>query len=127
MAVHVKGAAELERLLKQLPGKVAKRVTNNGLRAGARIIRDEMKDRVKVVTGELQDSITVATVKGEVKVGFTKPASRRAHLLEYGTETQRAQPFGRPAIDAKATDAIKKIGEIMGKGVEREAGKIARR
>lgn len=125
MAVHVKGAKELEALLKRLPERVAKRVVNNGLRAGARIIRDDAKARVPVDTGELQDSITVATVRGKVKVGFKPPASRRAHLTEFGTENQAAQPFMRPALDSRGTDAIKKIGEVMGKGVEKEARAIA--
>lgn len=127
MAIHVKGAKELEALLKKLPGKVAKRVVNNGLRAGARLIRDEAKAKVPVNTGKLRDSITVATVKGKVKVGFKPPESRRAHLTEFGTEFQPAQPFMRPAIDTKATEAIKKIGEVMGKGVAKEAGKVGRR
>lgn len=125
--VAVRGAKELEALLKKLPAKVAKRVVNNGLRAGARIIRDEMKAGVPVDTGELRDSIRVATVKGQVKVGFEPPASRRAHLTEFGTEFQPAQPFARPAIDARGPDAIRKIGEVMGKGIAKEAGKVGRR
>lgn len=123
----VRGAKELEALLKRLPPKVAKRVVNNGLRAGARVIRDEAKARVPKLTGQLEKGIVVATVKGEVKVGFKPPVSRRAHFTEYGTETQPAQPFMRPAIDTKGPEAIRKIGEVMGKGVEKEAGKIGRR
>ena len=132
--VKIRGAAEMERLLKLLPERVAERVTKNALRAGARVIRDEAKDRVPVDTGDLRDSVVVRSpTRGQRKrgaalvvVGFEKPVSRRAHLTEFGTQHQPAQPFLRPAVDEGGNKAIDAIGKNMGRGIDREAKKLAK-
>jgi HK97 gp10 family phage protein len=99
----IRGAKELQKLLKALPQRVAKRVTVNGLRAGGRVIANGMKQRVPVRTGDLRDSIIVSSAakatrgKSNVVVGFRTPTSRRAHLVEFGTEHSAAEPFMRPA------------------------------
>ena len=127
----VTGHKLIEDLLKRLPEEVAKKVTVNGLKAGARVIAKGMKQRVPVKTGKLRESITVSSSnkstrgKGLVVVGFKKPTSRRAHLTEFGTEHSRAEPFIRPTLDEDGAAAIKQIGEAMGRGVEREARKLA--
>lgn len=126
------GSAEIERLLRQMPEKVAKKVTIAGLRAGARVLVKGMKARVPVRTGALRESITVSAAakvtagRGLVSVGFRKPVSRRAHLTEFGTEHSPAEPFIRPAIDQDGAEAIRAIGEALGRGIAREAGKLAR-
>lgn len=134
--MQILGAREVSKILKQLPEKTAQRVVENALRAGARIIRDEAKARVPVKTGRLQESIVVRTSKGRgrskrrdvgvIFVGFEKPHSQRAHLTEYGTRHSRAFPFMRPALDSKGPEAVKRIGKLMGKGVEREANKLSK-
>lgn len=129
----VTGHKVIENLLKKLPEEVAKKVTVNGLKAGARVIAKGMRQRVPVKTGKLKNSITVSSAakatkgKGLVVVGFKKPTSRRAHLTEFGTERSRAEPFIRPTLDEDGAAAIKQIGEAMGRGVEREARKLAGR
>jgi HK97 gp10 family phage protein len=129
--MKVLGAAEVEKLLRQLPERLAKNVTINSLRAGGRVIAAGMKSRVPVRTGALRNSITVSSAKKATKgrsnvvVGFKKPVSRRAHLTEFGTEHSRAEPFIRPTIDQDGEEAIKVIGEALGKGVEREAAALA--
>lgn len=133
-AVGIAGAAEMERLLKLLPERVAERVTKNALRAGARVIRDEAKDRVPVDTGDLRDSVVVRSPTQRqrkhgaalVVVGFEKPISRRAHLTEFGTQHQPAQPFLRPAVDEGGRRAIDAIGKSMTRGINREAKKLAK-
>jgi hypothetical protein len=40
---------------------------------------------------------------------------------------QVAQPFLRPAADSKAREALRKLSETLGTGIEREAKKLARR
>lgn len=133
MAQFVTGYKELERVLKQLPDALAKRVVLNGLRAGGRVLVKGMKERAPVRTGELAASPVVTTAgkatrgKGHAVIGFRKPTSRRVHLTEFGTENAPAQPFIRPTLDEDGAEAIKKIGEIMGRGVEREARKLAKR
>ena len=83
--------------------------------------------------------------------------SRLAHLVEFGTAPHRIeprrkgkvlafevngetvftthvdhpgarqQPFLRPAGDTKAQEAVDRIGENLGKGLEREAAKLGKR
>ena len=130
MTQFVFGAKELERMLRQLPEITAKKVVVGGLRAGARVLVKGMKARVPVKTGKLKQSITVSSAakvtqgRGLVSVGFKRPTSRRAHLTEFGTEHSRAEPFIRPTLDQDGAQAITKVGEFIGKGIEREARKL---
>lgn len=129
--VQLHGFAELEALLRKLPEATAEKVTDNALKIGANVIAKDMKARVPVRTGKLRDSITVSSSRKATKnhadavIGFKKPTSRRAHLTEFGTKHSKAEPFIRPAIDSKGQEAIQKIGENMGKGIEREARRLA--
>jgi len=128
----VTGHKELERLLKLLPDRMAKRVVVNGLKAGGRVLVKGMKQRAPRRTGQLAASPTVSSAAKSTKgqahavVGFRKPTSRRVHLTEFGTEHSVAQPFIRPTLDQDGEAAIGKIGENMGVGLEREARKLAR-
>lgn len=128
----IRGAREMEHLLKQLGPNVASRVGDQALRAGAKPIIEEAKRRVRVRTGELRDSITTDTARGKqqsqrtVLIGFLPPASRRAHFEEYGTAKQAAHPFMRPALDEKAGDALDEMGKVLARGIEREAKKLAK-
>jgi HK97 gp10 family phage protein len=123
--MKVQGADLIERALKTLPDKLARKVVTGALSAGARIIRDAAKSKVPVRTGALKRSIMVSTAKkatkqngGKVVVGFRKPTSRRAHLTEFGTEHSPAEPFMRPALDEKGDEAIKKIAAFMEAGID---------
>ena len=131
MADFLTGFYELERLLVKMPEAVAKRVTVNGLKAGGRVLAKGMKARAPRKTGALAASPVVTSSrkstkgKGHAVVAFRQPVSRRVHLTEFGTEHSRAEPFIRPTLDQDGPQAVKAIGESMGKGVEREARKLA--
>lgn len=131
MAEFVTGTRELERLLKQLPDVVAKKVTVNGLKAGGRVLVKGIKARAPRRTGKLANSAVVSSAskatRGEslAVVGFLTPVSRRVHLTEFGTQHSPAQPFIRPTLDEDGAAAIRQIGESIGRGVEREARKLA--
>ena len=130
---RITGAREMSRVLSKLPPKIGGRVLANAVRAGARVIAKEAKARVPVRTGALKKSIAVRKATGRrasrtgvrVHVGFLKPVSRRAHLTEFGTAHSAAQPFLRPAFDSRAPAALAKIGQILGRGIERAATKLA--
>ena len=135
----IQGAAEMERLLKELGPRAAVNAGRPALVAGARPIVEEAKRLVPVDTGDLRDAIAVdassrrqglaAAVGGEIgiSIGFTKPTSRRAHLTEFGTAHSAAHPFMRPAMEAKAGDALDAMGHSLQKGIESEAAKLAKR
>lgn len=151
MSKFVVGAKEIENLLKRLPERVAKNVTTGALRAGAAVIARQARANVRnspsIDSGLLVRNITsrarkrskkgsaVVSVgvarktamvvrKGREKAVKVSPA-RYAHLVEFGTEHSPAEPFLRPALDEKGDEAIARIGAAMGKGIEREARKLA--
>lgn len=129
----IKGAAALDRVLKQLPSKIGEGAVLGALRAGAKPIVAAAKQKVPKRTGALRKSIgvrkgsrrRVAKGGGQVVIGFRKPHSRRAHLTEFGTSTQPAQPFMRPAIDEKGGEAIGIIGQQLGERIEEAATRLA--
>lgn len=131
MAEFITGTKELERLLNQLPEVVAKKVTVNGLKAGGRVLVKGMKARAPRRTGALAASPVVSSASKATRneslavVGFLKPVSRRVHLTEFGTQNTPAQPFIRPTLDEDGAAAIRQIGENIGRGVEREARRLA--
>jgi len=129
----IRGAKEMDKLLRELGPRTANRVGDQALRAGAKVIVEEAKRLVSVKTGELRDAITVATEKSRtagderiVFIGFKPPVSRRAHLTEYGTSKTPAKPFIRPAMDTRASDALAAIGKVLARGITREANKLAK-
>lgn len=126
--IQIKGLRELDAALRKLNERTAARVTGNALAAGGRVIRDEARLAVPIDTGELHDAIVVRRARGragQVFVGFLKPTSRRAHLTEFGTSKASPRPFMRPALAAGARAAINAIGRMLGRGIEREAAKLA--
>lgn len=128
--IKVRGLRELDAALRLLPKNIEKRVLGNAIRAAGRVIAADAKTRVPRATGQLKRSIVVRAVRGgagRAVVGFLKPRSRIAHLIEFGTRFMAARPFLRPALDTKAPDAVRKFGEIAGKGVAREAAKLRSR
>lgn len=129
----IKGAKEMERLLKILGPKVAAKVGDQALRAGAKPIVEEAKRLVPVRTGKLRGSITAQIERRKkdadervILIGFKQPTSAIAHLVEFGTSHSAAKPFMRPALDAKVGEALDEMGRILAKGIAREAEKMAK-
>lgn len=131
-SIKITGAREMEKLLMELGPNVARRIGQAANKAAANVIADEARRLVPVRTGELQASITVQAEKGndereiETVIGVFKPTSGRAHLVEFGTRHSAARPFMRPALDAKAGEALSKMADMLAKGIEREALKLAK-
>lgn len=130
---EIKGAKEMERLLKELGPQVANKVGDQAVRAGARPIVEEAKRLVPVRTGQLRDSITTQVDRRSggdnervALIGFKRPASSRAHLVEFGTSHSAPRPFMRPALDSKHREALEEMGKVMARGITREARKLAK-
>lgn len=125
------GVKALDRVLRKLPKKIRGRVLQNAVAAGGRVIRDAAKRIVVVDTGGLRDSIAARKPRGlkrssgVVRVGPTWPQGAHGHLVEFGTEHMRAQPWLRPAWDSEKGVALDKIGVSLGRAVERAAVKLA--
>jgi HK97 gp10 family phage protein len=113
----IKGGAELQRFLDQLPAKLEANVMRSALRQGAKLIADEAKAQAPVAPpnsenkrlyggyeGALRDSIRVSTglkkgkVTASVKAGGKKRKSKRgadvfyAHMVEFGTAAHSIKP-----------------------------------
>lgn len=136
----------MERLLQELGPRVAVRLGDAALRAGAKPIIEQAKANLAAHrdTGNLADSLGVKILKGDRgeartaiigaqwktyadprrKTGNDIPGAR-AHLLEFGTHRTKAHPFLAPAFDARAEQALSEIGRKLGDGIEREALKLA--
>lgn len=127
----IQGAAAMEKVLQALGPKAAGQVGSNAVRAGARVIVREAKRLVPVDSGQLRDSIKVVTLKKTQRaanqvgavIGFEKPASRIAHLVEFGTSHSSARPFIRPAMDTTHEAVLAAIAKTLGDGIIKTAGK----
>lgn len=145
LRVEVKGLRELGEALKALPAEIASKgggPLSRALRASANVIRDEARtlapvDLIDDDGVHLRDSIKVqrdpkpgnVTERMVVKVRFKrgdKVPRNYMRFLEFGTELQPAQPFLRPAFDAKKDEALQVFVGQLSKGIAAAARKVAR-
>lgn len=127
-SVKLTGFDQLIQALKTLSPKIQRKVGRAALTKACQPIIEDAKRLVPVDTGELEDSITSVAVRAERdslkrNIGFRKTASWRAHFIEFGTIHNAAQPFMRPALDARHEDAIAVMGGEIWKGIQAEAAK----
>lgn len=97
--VKLKGFAELQKALSELPDKIERNIVRSALRAAAKVTADEAKRQVPVKSGKLRDSIRVTTkiVNGRptasVRVGGNKKGQPfYAHLVEFGAKAHFIKP-----------------------------------
>lgn len=134
----ISGGRELDDLLQTLAPKMHKNINRAGLRAGAAVFREEVRQNVPVSSGALKKSVRITTrakggkVSASVKIGNAK--AWYAHLVEFGTRPHKimakprsgldingtvrrevdhpgspGKPFVRPAVDAKFPEAVKAV------------------
>lgn len=148
--IKVEGLQELERRLLEFGPKVAR----NGLRssnyAGAKVIREAVRQSAPVRTGLLKASIEAfrrrgpqtqakhsVGVKGVRKKYANTALNRRrgrvgrkyqadgpafyARFVEFGTSKMTARPFMRPAFEKSSTAAIEAVKAGLAKAIERAA------
>ena len=136
-SIKLIGGKELDRKLKALPRKVAKKILRQALRAGAKIILAQAKANAPVATGQLKKSLKVRAMKRtrkgtvgfkvQTKAGDFKGDEFYGSFLEYGfrrgkrpgkgaeytREIVPAQPFMRPAFDSKKDEAVAVISKEL--------------
>ncbi len=133
----ITGAKELERVLRKLPGRLAERELTSAARAGANVIRKEARARAPRGSdpsaasekyGPLHKNIRVARIK---KTGFIVEMAIHngrafwGSFLEFGTRHIAARPWMSPAFDTSVRPALAKVGERLGKGLEKTAKELA--
>lgn len=102
--VKLKGFAELQKALDELPEKIERNIVRSALRAAAKVTEAEAKRLVPVRTGKLRDSIRVNTriVKGKptatITVGGSSSKKSKktypfyAHFVEFGAKAHFIKP-----------------------------------
>lgn len=91
--IQIRGAAELQRALTELPAKLEKNILRGALRAGAKVLEQEAKALTPVDDGKLRASVRVSAgakkngvVYAHVKAGDRKKGGAwYAALVEFGT------------------------------------------
>lgn len=139
---HVHGFREAEKVLRELGPKIEERVLQNATLAGGRVMARAVKEDAPKGTGEQSPSskkygrlskniktavLRIAKVKGQRGARISTGNAFWGLFLEFGTRFINARPWFRPAIDRSTNQAIVKLREILGRGIEREAVKLARR
>lgn len=140
--VHVKGLSELQAFMDQLTPKLQKNVMRGAMRAGMKPVQEDAKTHAAVASGALRDGLKISTSsKGTVVTASLKATGKHAHIakwIEIGTAAHqisakdggalafgggvvqhvdhpgaRAHPFMRPALDARAQDAVVASAEYI--------------
>lgn len=139
---QVLGLDELDRALKALPREIAGKnggPLRVGLRAAARLVRDEARARAPEDTGRLKGAIVMQLDRNPGNVserivvrprrGRSRADTRGAwywHFLEFGTVKQPAQPYLRPAFDARKFAMIETFKIRMAASIRAAVRRVAK-
>ena len=136
MNIKIEGLKELERKLLGMAPKLAKNGLRSAVAAGSRVIMAEARKNVPVDTGTLRRAIYMKQIREQSSnskqtyfVGVRRGKSEQKKnrdgyyfgFVEFGTARMAAQPFLRPAFEAKKTDAVEVIKRRLAERVEKLA------
>lgn len=110
----IEGLQELNQEFNDLENALTQEIITALMRGGM-IIEADAKRRCPVDTGRLRASLTT-DVEREGKTTFVLKVGTNveyASFVENGTSRMAAQPFLRPAVDAKAKDVVDEIRESI--------------
>jgi HK97 gp10 family phage protein len=129
-SMQIEGLAELRDTLLQ----VAPREANNILRATvhgiAGRVRDVMRVKVTVLTGEVQKGIYALRRRGKPNFPVSEVRLRNTDhglILEFGTRKTRAQPYIVPTVESMRGGMANTYREEFGKKLEKALEKRARK
>lgn len=140
--IHVKGLADLQKFLDQLPAKMEKNVLRGALRAGMNVVKPVAKSNIRSVSGLLAKGLKLSTnSKGGTVTASLKATGKHgwlARFVEFGTKAHKIaarkvpalwfggrfvksvdhpgakpHPFMRPALDSQAQNATVAAGNYI--------------
>lgn len=121
----LEGDAQLRQRLQRLERKSQGKVMRKALRDGAKIVADEARNRVPILTGELLKSIKVRALPRS-RTGFGSRVlvgeglqDGRATFAEYGTSRSAGTAFLYTSSDDKRRQALQRIAETVNKELAR--------
>lgn len=126
------GGPALEAALRDLGSEIAGRLGSNAVRAGARVIAASARSKAPVLTGALKNSIRVfedqdvRRAGGAERTAYAGTRVFYAKFVEFGTVHVPARSFLRAASDESAQQAVDKLADNLGAGIERETAKYRR-
>ena len=127
-SIEIEGLDEVSRRIKSVLSPLEGKDVTDVLVKGARIIRDDAKQRAPKRTGKLRRSIKAKRGKKRGKLFSTAFAAvdvkvaRYAYLVEYGTRHSAPKPYFRPAVDAKRDEVMRTVND----GIAELIGRAAR-
>ena len=128
--VQIKGLREVDAMLTELAGPAARRALRKGMRQGANVVRDEVRNRAARRKGLLRRSIRTRERSDDGGwMRFAVEVMRRAfygYFGEYGTSKQAAKPFMRPGAAAKAMEAVQRMRDAISEAIQHEVRKARR-
>lgn len=141
MQVKIEGLRELERALVELPKTTARNTLRRVLISASRDVEHDMEAGAPVDTGYTSRSVaTSPTLNPRQRREIAREdrndfaviyiGSRRgsaAHLQEFGTVSQAAQPYMRPAWDSNKAKVLENIKRDLGDEIEKSAARLARK
>jgi HK97 gp10 family phage protein len=138
--IKVEGLKEVQAALHELPKATAKNVIRRVLKSRGEPIADAARSRVPVDQGDLKRSIAVSTKltrrqrgkhkkfgPNDVEVFVGPGAHPQAHMQEFGTSKEPAQPFMRPAWDQTRMDVLDGIAADLWTEIEKAVARRARK
>lgn len=97
--VHVKGLADLQRFLDQVPAKLERNVLRGALRAGANVLKPAAQANIHSVSGDLAHSLKVRSdARGGRVTASVYTRHFTARWVEYGTKPHDIAPKNRQAL-----------------------------
>jgi HK97 gp10 family phage protein len=150
--LRLTGDKDLLKVFDKLPDKVATKVTRSALRAGGNIVKKQAaanaplrqfdliggkigkkvhskSDKLRY-PGHLKKSVVVKVKKkGKnflILAVTTTSQAWYGMFIEFGTRFIRATPWLRPAFETTKSAVLKKIEQILWRGIKREAKKLGK-
>jgi HK97 gp10 family phage protein len=129
VSLRLEGFREASRQLNEMSKATARNVGKRALNVPATMLRDEMKARVPKLSGATEESIEVTkerAFKGRPAVGVIV-GDIASVQLEFGNHHQAAEPFARPALDAKKALMLDEFGQALKGEVDRSVARAAKK
>lgn len=126
--VKLEGMDQLLAKLQELGGRMASRIENQALKAGAEVIQKAASERAPRSSANkkhLADNIAISRVKTKegvkyVEVGPTKGDNSEffyGKFLEWGTSKMAARPFLGPAAAEKKAEVVETMKQVIKGGL----------
>jgi HK97 gp10 family phage protein len=131
--IRVEGSADFQRAIDEVRSSLEPKQIESILLGGARVMRDDMKRRVKKRSGRLYKAIKAKVGKRRGKewasafAAVDRKIAPHAHLVENGTVNAPAHPYFRPSIISTRGPVLETVTTGLRDGVIKAARRAGRK